>query len=142
MNKYFTFDKDDKTLLVGILAISTIAIVIFSVFHSTSPFTYLAKFSIGLFEMFLPGYVIMKLFLDRIQLTENRAIDKAIVSFGLSMVTVQLIYFLSTYVRTYAFNVDEDMISSNTIAIVLVLLVIGGAFGAKFYLLNKKGPTA
>ncbi|HUL12475.1 MAG TPA: hypothetical protein VLU73_09930 [Methylococcaceae bacterium] len=139
MNKYFTLDKDDKTLWLGILAVSAIAIVIFSLFHATSPLFYLTKILVAIFEMFLPGYVIMKLFLDRFQVTDNRVVDRAILSVGLSMVTVQVIYFLSTYLRTYAFNVDEDVISSNAIAIVLVFLVIGAAFGAKFYLNKKKG---
>lgn len=140
MNKFFTFNKDDKTLGLGIGAASVIFIVLFSVFHlETSPFYYVEKVLVGLFEMFLPGYVIMKLFLDEIHISDNKVVDKVIVSFGLSMVTVQLIYFLSTYIRTYALNVDEDVIPSNAIAVVLVLLVIGAAFGAKFYLNKKKG---
>lgn len=138
MDKYFTFSKDDKMLWLGIAAFSAIIIIVFSIFHTTSPLIYLQKIVVALFEMFLPGYVIMKLFLDHISFTENKAIDKAIISFGLSMVTVQLIYFLSTYLRTYAFNVDEDVISSNAIAIVLVFVVIGSAFGAKYYLLKKQ----
>lgn len=137
MNKFFTFTELDKKLWIGIAGFGAIFIIMLSLFTTSSPFYYLERLLITLFEMFLPGYVIMKLFLDHIQFTEYKVVDKFVVSFGLSICTVQTLYFLSTYLRTYGFNVDEDVISSNTIAILIALLVMGGAFGAKYYMLKK-----
>ncbi len=137
MSKFFTFHELDKKLWIGIAAFGAIFIILLSVFTTSSPFYYLERFIITIFEMFLPGYVIMKLFLDHIEFTEYKVIDKFLVSFGLSICTVQTLYFLSTYLRTYAFNVDEDVISSNAIAVFIAMLVMGAAFGAKYYLLKK-----
>lgn len=139
MNNYLTFDQDDKKLWIGIAIFGGIAIVLLSLFATTSPFYWVERLLITLFQMFLPGYVIVKLFMDKIQLTENLILDKFLVSLGISVATVQTLYFLSTYLRTYAFNVDEDVIPSNGIAIAVALLVIGGAFGFKFYQNKKKG---
>jgi len=141
MNKFFTFDQDDKKLWIGIAAISAIVIVLLSLFATTSPFYWVERFLITIFEMFLPGYVIVKLFLDKIQLTDNPVLDKFLVSLGISVATVQTLYFLSTYLRTYAFNVDEDVISSNKIAIGVAVLVMAAAFGVKFYQNKKKGVS-
>jgi uncharacterized membrane protein len=139
MNNYFTFDQDDKKLWMGIAAFGGVAIILLSLFATTSPFYWVERLLITLFQMFLPGYVIVKLFLNNIQLTENLILDKFLVSLGISVATVQTLYFVSTYLRTYAFNVDEEAIPSNGIAIVVALLVIGGAFGVKFYQNKKKG---
>ncbi|MBS1212102.1 MAG: hypothetical protein H6R26_718 [Proteobacteria bacterium] len=141
MSKFFTFNELDKKLWIGIAIFGAIFIVLLSVFTTSSPFYYLERLVITLFEMFLPGYVIMKLFLDHVEFTEYKVIDKFLVSFGLSICTVQTLYFLSTYLRTYAFNVDEDVISSNAIAVFIALLVMSGAFGAKYYLLKKGAKT-
>lgn len=141
MNKFLTFNELDKKLWIGIGAFGAIFIILLSIFTTNSPFYFLERLLITLFEMFLPGYFIMKLFLDQVQFTEFRVVDKFLVSFGLSICTVQTLYFLSTYLRTYGFNVDEDVISSNTIAILIALLVSAGAFGAKYYMLKKAGAA-
>jgi len=138
MNKFFQFTKDDKTMWLGILAISTVFIVLMSLFTTTSPFYYAERILITLFIMFLPGYAITKLFFDHMEFTEYRALDKFLVSFFFSIATVQTLYFVATYLRTYAFNVDEEMISSNAIAIFIAVLVTLVAFGVKFYLNKKK----
>src|SRR5690554_3348359 len=117
MNKFFQFTKDDRTMWLGILGISTVFIVLMSLFTTTSPFYYAKRVLITLFIMFLPGYSITKLFFDHMEFTEYKALDKFLVSFFFSIATVQTLYFISTYVRTYALNVDEEMISSNVIAI-------------------------
>lgn len=139
MNKFFTFDQEDKKLWIGIVAISAIVIILLSVFATTSPFHWVERLLITIFQIFLPGYVIVKLFLDKVQFTDNPVLDRFLVSLGISVATVQTLYFISTYLRTYAFNVDEEVISSNKIAIAIVLLVIGVAFGIKFYQNKKKG---
>ena len=138
MNKFFTFNEIDKKLWLGIGAASLAFVIIFAVF-TTSPVLIIEKVLIGIFEMFLPGYIIMKLFLDNLELTDYKVADKAMISLGLSIMVMVTLYFLTTYIRTYALNVDEDVINSNTIAIIQSLVVIGGAFGAKFYLNKKKG---
>jgi uncharacterized membrane protein len=134
---WFTFKREDKLMWLGLLGISAILIVLLSLFTTSSPFYYLQRVVITILMMVLPGYVIMKLFLDHVQFTENPIIDKFMVSFGISIVTVQTLYFLSTYLRTYALNVDEDVISSDIIAVFIVVLVIAAAIGAKFYLHKK-----
>jgi uncharacterized membrane protein len=139
MIKYITFTPDDKKLWIGIGAVGGIFVILLSVFATTSPFYWVERFLITIFEVFLPGYVIVKLFLDQAKFTENPVVDKAILSFGISFATVQTLYFLFTYVRTYALNVDEDVISSNVIAILLALLVMGVAYGVRFYQERKKG---
>ncbi len=142
MNNWFTFKREDKLMWLGLLGISAILIVLLSLFTTSSPLYYLERIVIGILMMVVPGYVIMKLFLDHVQFTENPIIDKFMVSFGLSIVTVQTLYFMSTYLRTYAFNVDEDVISSDKIALIVVFLVIAAAVGAKFYLIRKNQKQA
>jgi len=138
MNKFFQFNKEDRTMWLGILAISTVFIVLMSLFTTTSPFYYAQRVLIALFIVFLPGYAITKLFFDHLEFTEYKALDKFLVSFFFSIATVQTLYFVATYVRTYALNVDEDVISSNAIAIFIAVLVTAVAFGVKFYLNKKK----
>jgi len=139
MIKYITFTQDDKKLWIGIGAVGGIFVILLSVFATTSPFYWVERFLITIFEVFLPGYVVVKLFLDQAKFTENPVVDKVILSFGISFATVQTLYFLFTYIRTYALNVDEDVISSNVIAILLALLVMGVAYGIRFYQEKKKG---
>ncbi|MGX2040469.1 hypothetical protein ACWJKU_10105 [Methylocaldum sp. MU1018] len=142
MNKFFQFSKDDKTMWLGMLGISVVFIVLMSLFTTTSPFYYAQRILITIFIMFLPGYAITKMFFDHLEFTEYRALDKFLVSFFFSIATVQTLYFISTYIRTYALNVDEDVISSNAIAISISLFVIAAAFGVKFYLNKKKTITS
>ncbi|BBA32373.1 putative uncharacterized protein [Methylocaldum marinum] len=142
MNKFLQFNKNDRTMWLGILGFSTIFIVLMSLFTTTSPFYYAKRVLITLFIMFLPGYSITKLFFDHLEFTEYKALDKFLVSFFFSIATVQTLYFISTYVRTYAFNVDEEMISSNAIAIAIAVFVTVAAFGVKFYLNKKNTPAS
>ncbi|HYE34828.1 hypothetical protein [Methylocaldum sp.] len=142
MNKFFQFNKDDRTMWMGMLGISAVFIVLMSLFTTTSPFYYAQRILITILIMFLPGYAITKLFFDHMEFTEYRALDKFLVSFFFSIATVQTLYFLATYLRTYAFNVDEEVISSNAVAVSIATLVIAAAFGVKFYLNKKKSVTS
>jgi hypothetical protein len=142
MENFFTFDKEDRKLWLGTGAVGLVFIVLFSVFTTTSPFFYLEKFLIAVLIIFLPGYIVMKLFLDHLSFSDNRIIDKAMLSFGLSMVTMITPYFLTTYIRPYVFNTDEqgmEFMSGNALSLLLVALVIGIAFGVKYYQNKKKG---
>lgn len=152
ISDFFEFTTIDKKLWIGITVVSGIMIVLMSVFTTTSLFYLLERFVIAIMEMFVPGYIITKLFFDKMVFSERpislkfiviepAIVDKAIVSVTLSIATVQTLYFLATYLRTYGFNVDEDVISSNTLAVGLVVLVIGAAFGIKYYLLRKSSSA-
>jgi uncharacterized membrane protein len=138
MNNFIQFSKVDRTMWLGMLGISAIFIVLMSLFTTTSPFYYAKRVLITIFIMFLPGYSITKLFFDHLEFTEYKALDKFLVSFFFSIATVQTLYFIATYIRTYAFNVDEDVISSNSIAISIAVLVTAVAFGVKFFLNKRK----
>lgn len=141
MSDFFNFSDTDKKLWIGIAAVSGIMIVLMSAFTTTSLFYLLERFVITIMEMFVPGYLITKLFFDKLVFSEHPIADKFIVSLTLSIATVQTLYFLATYLRTYGFNVDEDVISSNKLAVGLVVLVIGAAFGVKYYLLKKNASA-
>ena len=143
MNKYITFNELDKKLWIGVGALGLAVVIMFSVFTTTSPFFYLTKYLAAVLVMFAPGYVIMKLFLDHVSFSDYPIGDKAMLSFGLSMVVMIIPYFLTTYIRPWEFNTDERGMdfSGNFLSILLVLLVIGGAFGYKHYLLKKKGEA-
>ena len=138
MNNFIQFSTVDRTMWLGMLGISAIFIVLMSLFTTTSPFYYAKRVLITIFIMFLPGYSITKLFFDHLEFTEYKALDKFLVSFFFSIATVQTLYFIATYIRTYAFNVDEDVISSNSIAISIAVLVTAVAFGVKFFLNKRK----
>ncbi len=140
MNKLLQFDDNDRKLWLGILGISAVAIIILSVFSTISFFGFLARFAITIFIMFLPGYAIYKLFFNNLKLSDYPIIDRFLASFFFSIASVQTLYFLTTYLRTYGFNVDEDVISSDTIAITVAILVTAAAFGIKYYL-NKKSEA-
>ncbi|MEW6037307.1 MAG: hypothetical protein AB1648_03505 [Pseudomonadota bacterium] len=152
ISDFLEFSEVDKKLWIAIAAVISIAILLLSVFATTSPFYWIERFGIAILEMFVPGYLITKLFFDKMAFSERpislkfiviepEIIDKAIVSVTLSIATVQTLYFLATYLRTYGLNVDEDVISSDKLAVAVVLLVIAGAFGIKYYLLRKKSST-
>ena len=144
MNKYFTFTDIDKKLWKGIGAVGLIFVIVFSVFTSASPFFYIEKFLVAVFVMFLPGYSILKLYFDEVKLSDYVIADKVMVSFGLSVISMVIPYFLSTYLRPYEFNTDErgmELISGNVLTILLVFIVVGSAFGYKHYLLKKKGSV-
>jgi hypothetical protein len=147
MNKYLdqflTFDEDDKKLWIRVGGALGLMILLFSVFTTTSVFYYLERALIAVMVIFLPGYLITKLFLDKISFSDNRVADKIILSFTISVVVMVVPYYLSTYLRPYAFNTDEEgmeAVSRTHEVVLLLLLVIGIAFGVKYYL-NKKNKA-
>lgn len=141
-DKFVNFDEHDKKLWVSIAIFGAVGIALFSAFTTSSPLMYLMYLLRTLLMVFIPGYVITKLHLPNFHVSDNPVLDRFILSFGASVVILPTLYFLATYVRTYALNVDEEVISSDKIAIFLVLLVIGCAIGARYYLLKKSGQIS
>jgi uncharacterized membrane protein len=148
MNKYLdqflTFDEDDKKLWIRVGGALGLIVLLFSVFTTTSVFYYLERALIAVMVIFLPGYLITKLFLDKISFSDNRVADKIILSFAISVVVMVVPYYVSTYLRPYDLNTDEEglePLSRNHEVMLLLLLVIAIAFGVKYYL-NKKNKTA
>ncbi len=144
MKNFFEFDQDDKKLWLGLGVAGLIYIVAFTLFWGglVRQFEKAAFFAL---EDILPGFVIMKLYLDKLSFSDNRLVDKLMTSFALSLMALELPYFLTTYIRPYVFNTDEEGWSklglhSNTIVtLVLLVLVLGIAFGVKYYQNKKSG---
>lgn len=164
----FQFDKADKLMWGGVGAFSVILIVAFTVISSAG--SLLVKDLIGLVVvMILPGYTIVKLYLNDLQLSDNltkdpdinRAIDRFIVSLGLSIASIIPLNFVWNYLLTMGGgegktdctggecktqggniwgNIDEEMIytgSASWRALFTVILVIGLAVGYKVYQIKK-----
>jgi len=140
LKPYFTIDPEDKKVWAGVLGAGLIMIIVLSVFTTTSFFYYLERYVVALMMIFVPGYLVMKLYFDKISLSDSRVTDKVMIAFGLSVITMVGPYFLSSYVRPMSFNTDENLaqsISDTTLVILLLILVIGVSFGFKYYL-NRK----
>jgi uncharacterized membrane protein len=128
--------NDDQKMWGAIALASAVLIAVMAVFgFGGSPVLLIQKFASAILVMFLPGYVIHKLFLNNFQLTENRVMDKFIISLGLSIVTVQTLAFFAEYVTVFGLNQDPDerIARQNYKSLIIVALVIGTAFGAKYY---------
>jgi uncharacterized membrane protein len=148
MKNYFEFDEEDKKLWRGIALAGVIYIVAFSLFWG-GWFHQIERVTFTLLVIFLPGYSILKLFLDKVRVSDNVIADKIMLSFGLSIASMIVPYYLLTYLRPYVFNTDEEgwgergilhQFAGNTgVTVILLLAVLGVAFGVKFYLNKKKG---
>lgn len=142
---FLTFDEDDKKLLIRVGGALAVVVLLLSIFTTTSIFYYIERALIAVLVIFLPGYLIMKLFLDKISFSDSRVADKVIVSFTLSVVVMVIPYFMTTYLRPYAFNTDEEGMEAVTRThevVLLWLLVTGIAFGIKYYLNKKQAGKA
>lgn len=127
--------KTDLLMWAGILLVSLAFIGIFMVFTTTSPLTLIMKILSAILIMFLPGYIIVKLYMDQVKLTENPALDKFILSFALSIVTVQSLAFLVNYFAVHQFDLDQEIRIKleNWVPLIIVALVIAVAVGLKFF---------
>ena len=155
----FQFDKSDVLMWAGVGIFSLILVVAFTVISSSG--SLLIKDLIGLaVVMILPGYIIVKLYFDKVQVSDNltknpdinKAIDKLIMSIGLSVVTIVPLNFVWNYVLTMGGgegdkggnlwgNVDEEMIytgSASWRSLFTVILVIGLAVGGRIYQMKFK----
>jgi hypothetical protein len=101
------FSKADTLMWAGIGIFSLILIVAFSVISANPGLV--VKSLIGLVVvMILPGYTIVKLFFDHVQVSENmtknpdinKALDKLIMSIGLSVACIIPLNFVWNYLLT------------------------------------------
>lgn len=159
----FQFGRADMLMWGGVAAFSIILIIAFSVISSSGGL--LLKDLFGLVVvLILPGYTVVKLYLDKVQLTDNMtkdpdinmAIDKLIMSLGISISCIIPLNFVWNYLLTYGGgediqkgggsnlwgNVDEEMIytgSAGLRSLSTVILVIGLAIGYKLFQNYRKG---
>lgn len=143
LKPYFSIDAEDKKVWLGVLGAGLIGVVLLSVFTTTSFFYYLERYVVSLMMIFLPGYIVMKIYFDKLSLSDSRVTDKVMMAFGLSIITMVVPYYFSMYLRPASFNTDEDKmqaISDTTVVIFLLILVIGVSFGLKYYQ-NRKNQT-
>lgn len=158
----FQFRKDDLIMWGGIGAFSLVILAALSLIGSNGFLIF--KDLVGLaVVILLPGYVIVKLYLDNFQVSENmtkdpdvnKAIDKIIMSLGCGITSVIPLNFLWNYLLTMGGgegakgniwgNVDEEMIytgSAGFRALFTVALVLAIAIGTKIVLLRKKQSTS
>ena len=141
MKNYFVFDEDDKKLWLGLAAAGLVFIIAFSLFGG-GLFHNIERVIFALLEDVLPGFVIMKLFFDKLTLSDNKIADKLMLSIGISLLTLEVPYFLTTYLRPYVFNSDEEgwaTVSNTLMTFILLVLVLVIAFGVKYYQNKKNG---
>lgn len=162
----FRFGKPDLLMWGGVAAFSIILIIAFSVISASGGL--LLKDLFGLIVvLILPGYTVVKLYLDEVQVSENltkdpdinKAIDKLIMSIGISIACIIPLNFVWNYLLTMGGgedvaagggsnlwgNVDEEMIytgSASWRALFTVVLVVGLAIGYKLYQVGTKKKGA
>ncbi len=140
MKNFFEFDQDDKKLWLGLAAVAVFYIIAFSLFWGGGVFKHIETALFSVLVAFLPGYTILKLFFDKLSISDNKIADKVMFSFALSITLMVLLYF-PTNLR-HGLNTDEKSwgsISDNTVLLFLLVLVLGAAFGVKYYQNKKKG---
>ncbi|MGZ8216253.1 DUF1616 domain-containing protein [Methylomagnum sp.] len=150
----------------GVGIFSMILIIAFSVISSSGGL--LLKDLFGLVVvLILPGYTVVKLYFDNLQISENltkdpdinHAIDKLIMSIGISVACIIPLNFVWNYLLTMGGgedtqagggnnlwgNVDEEMIytgSASWRALFTVILVVGLAIGYKLFQVSTKKKGA
>ena len=155
----FKFGKEDTYMWAGIGIFSLIMILAMSIMSSTG---LVIKDLFGLVVvMVLPGYVIVKLYLDNMVVSENltknptinKAIDKFIMSMGCSISFIVPLNFLWNYFLDLGISdskgdlkgvVEDEMMYSGSASwrsLFTVILVIGIAIGSKIYLMKKASGT-
>ena len=158
----FKFGKPDVYLWSGVGIFSIILIVAFSLFSTGGGLVVKDLFGMAV-VLIIPGYVIFKLYMNELQITENltgnedinRAIDMLIVSIALSVCTIIPMNFVWNYLLTMGGgeesspggasnlwgNVDEEEIYSGSASfrsIFTVIVVVGLAIGYKVFDAKRK----
>ncbi len=141
MKNFFEFDQDDKKLWLGLAAAAVLYVIAFSLFGG-SFFKQIERAIFFVLEDILPGYLIMKLYLDKLSFSDNKITDRIMISFGISLGVMEVPFYLLKYLRPYEDNTDEKAwgaISDTALTFILLLLVLGVTFGLKYYQNKKKG---
>jgi len=141
MKNYFEFDQDDRKLWLGLAAAGVLYVIVFSLFGGGF-FKQIERAVFFVLEDILPGYVIMKLFLDKLSFSDNKITDRIMVSFAISLGVMEVPFYLLKYLRPYEDNTDEKAwgaANDTFITFVLLLVVFGITFGVKYYQNKKKG---
>lgn len=154
----FKFGKSDMLMWSGVGAFSIILIIAFSLFAANSGLVVKDLFGMAV-VLIMPGYVIVKLYLDEVHISENltsnqdvnRAIDMLIMSIGISIACIIPLNFIWNYLLTMGGgeaeeksgsagnlwgNVEEEQIYSGSASfrsLFTVILVIGLAIGYKLW---------
>lgn len=159
----FKFGKADLYMWGGVGVFSIILIVAFSLFANGGGLVIKDLFGMAV-VMLLPGYVVYKLYLNELQITEdltknadvNHAIDMLIISIGISVATIIPMNFVWNYLLTMGGgeestaggasnlwgNVDEEEIYSGSASfrsLFTVIVVVGLAIGYKVFEAKRKG---
>jgi len=141
MKNFFEFDEDDKKLGLGLLAAGVLYIIAFSLFWGGVFHQFEKALFFALVDL-LPGYAIYKLFLSNLTFSDNKIADRIMIAFTLSLAVMEVPFYLLKYLRPYEDNTDEKAWGAGNdtvITIILLLIVLGLAFGAKYYQNKKKG---
>ena len=160
----FKFGRPDVLMWSGVGIFSMILIIAFSLFSSGGGLVVKDLFGLAV-VLILPGYVVVKLYLDNIEISENltknpdinKAIDLLIMSIGVSIASIIPMNFIWNYVLTMGSdgaqeagavnirgNVDEEQIytgSASYRSLLTVIVVIGLAIGYKVYEAKKKARS-
>lgn len=158
----FKFGKPDILMWSGVGIFSIILIIAFSLFSNGGGLVVKDLFGLAV-VLILPGYVIKKLYLDGVTVSENltknedinKAIDLLILSIGISIATIIPMNFIWNYVLTMGGgedikagggsnlwgNVDEEQIYSGSASwrsLFTVIVVVGIAIGYKLFETKRK----
>ena len=161
----FKFGKPDVLMWSGVGIFSVILIVAFSLFSSNSGLVVKDLFGMAV-VLILHGYVIVKLYLDNITISENltknadvnKAIDLLIMSIGVSIASIIPMNFIWNYLLTMGGgedvksgagsnlwgNVDEEQIytgSASWRSLFTVIVVVGLAIGYKIYEQKRRAKS-
>lgn len=162
----FKFGKADTYMWAGVGLFSIILIIAFSLFSSGGGLVVKDLFGMVI-VLIIPGYVIVKLYLNDLQISEdltknpdiNRAIDLLIMSIGISIATIIPMNFIWNYVLTMGSedtsslggavdlkgNVDEEEIYSGSASwrsLATVVVVVGLAIGYKIVEAKRKAKAS
>lgn len=141
MKNFFEFDEDDKKLGLGMAAAGVLYVIAFSLFWG-GVFHQIEKAVFFVLVDLIPGYAIYKLYLSNISFSDSKIADRLIISFTLSLVAMEIPFYFLKYLRPYEDNTDEKAwgaMNDTAITVILLLLVLGIAFGVKYYQNKKKG---
>ena len=161
----FKFGRPDVLMWAGVGIFSMILIIAFCLFSSGGGLVVKDLFGLAV-VLILPGYVVVKLYLENIEISENltknpdinKAIDLLIMSIGVSIASIIPMNFIWNYLLTMGGgedvkagggsnlwgNVDEEQIytgSASWRSLFTVIVVVGLAIGYKIFEQKRKSNS-